>query len=317
MSNVQTFLKTNFPTTMYWLGKKRCILSTFFYRSNPQKWTLKRYRKKYKVNLNLENPKTFFDKINFIKHYYFDSKETLLSDKYRVKQYLVDSGDGDIVPKALFFTDDVRELEKWISNNKDSIKKFVIKTNHSCGDIFIYNNGAITRKYGIKIKSLKAVYRMLKIAMKYNHYYTCFESNYRYIKPLIFVEEYIEMENATEYEFMTNYGQIKFVNVVTNRQSKAKEEILYDSCWKQIGNSKATTEEPKKFDYMKSFIERHVSHFPFCRVDFIQSDCRLYFCEFTFIKSGGIGSFGSEELNSITGDLIDISNILNKDAKQI
>ncbi len=312
MSNVQTFLKTNFPTTMYWLGKKRCILSTFFYRNNPQKWTLKRYRKKYKVNLNLENPKTFFDKINYIKHYYFDSKETILSDKYRVKQYLADSGDGDIVPKALFFTDDVRELEKWISNNKDSIKRFVIKSNHSCGDIFIYNNGVITRKYGIKIKSLKAVYRMLKIAMKYNHYYTCFENNYRYIKPLIFVEEYIDMDNATEYEFMTNYGQIKFVNVVNKRQSEKKSELLYDSYWNPLGSNKNQLVVPPNINYMKLFISKYASNFPFCRVDFIENENGLHFCEFTFIKSGGIGSFESKEMNEVTGSMIDISKLLDQ-----
>ncbi len=307
---ITTFLKTKFPVTMFWLGKKKCLLSTFCYRKNPEKWTIKAYKRKYKVDLNLTNPTSFFDKINYLKHHYFNEDVTLLSDKYRVKEYLTKNGDGHAAPKALFVSNNVKELKKWIDENKDNVKKFVIKTNHSCGDIFIYNNGVITRKYGIKLKSLKPVYRMLKIALKYNHYYTKFENNYRYIKPLVFVEEYIDMDNATEYEFMTNYGQIKFVNVVNNRQNEQKSELLYDASWKPMGGNIKTTQIPTNFEYMKSFINKYVSAFPFCRVDFIQNDKGLYFCEFTFIKSGGIGSFGSVELDNLTGGLIDISKVV-------
>lgn len=310
MKKIELFLKTHFPTLMFWLGKQKCILSTLFYRKHPVKWTLKKYRQKYGVKLNLDNPASFFEKINYIKHYYFDEKETLLSDKFRVKQFLTDNGDGDVVPKALYCTNSVKELKKWVLENKDKVKQFVIKTNHSCGDIFIYKNGSITRKYGIPIKSLNSVFRMLKIALKYNHYYTCFESNYRFIKPLVFVEEYIEMSDAVEYELMTNYGEIKFVNVVSKRQSKEKSELLYDSSWKPIGSNTLPTEVPSNVEYMEQFIKKYASDFPFCRVDFIRNEKSFYFCEFTFIKSGGIGSFESRELNRITGDLIDISKIL-------
>ena len=310
MSKFVTFLKTKFPTFMFWLGKKKCLLSTFFYRGNPVKWTLKKYKKRFGLTLNLVQPTSFFEKINYIKHFYFDEKETLLSDKYRVKQFLTDSGDGEVVPKALFCADNVKDLKKWISMNKSNIKQFVIKTNHSCGDIFIYKNGTITRKYGIKLKSINSVYRMLKIAMKYNHYYTCFESNYRFIKPLVFVEEYIEMKDAVEYELMTNYGQIKFVNVVQQRQSEEKTELLYDSSWRPMGGNTKPITVPSNLKYMEQFVEKYASSFPFCRVDFIQNGSNFYFCEFTFIKSGGIGSFGKDELNKEIGNLIDISKLL-------
>lgn len=310
MNKIVFFLKTRFPAIMFWLGKKRCIISTFFYRKNPIKWTLKKYKRKYGVKLDLNNPKSFYEKINYIKHNYFDESETLLSDKYRVKKFLNDNGDGDVVPKALFSTDNVKELKKWVDLNKNNIKKFVIKTNHSCGDIFIYKDGTITRKYGLVIKKEKSMYRMLKIALRYNHYYTCFESNYRFIKPLIFVEEYIEMDDAIEYEFMTNYGQIKFVNVVNDRQSKKKTEILYDNSWRPICSDAKQIKAPERLGYIKSFIKKYASNYPFCRVDFIQNKNKIYFCEFTFIKSGGIGTLGNKELDDKMGELIDISKLL-------
>ena len=312
MSKLIFFLKKRFPTIMFWLGKKKCIFSTLFYRKNPLKWTLKKYRNKYGIKLNVENPTFFFEKINYIKHFYFDDKETLLSDKYRVKQFLIDGGDGEVVPKALFCSDNVKDLKKWFMSNKDHIKEFVIKTNHSCGDIFIYKNGNITRKYGIPIKNINSVFRMLRIALKYNHYYTCFESNYRFIKPLVFVEEYIEMKDAVEYEFMTNYGEFKFVNVVSKRQTNQKSELLYDRFWKPMGDNSLPIDVPSDFEYMQQFIKKYASDFPFCRVDFIKNNNRLYFCEFTFVKSGGIGSFESQELNMVTGDLIDISRLIAK-----
>ncbi len=313
MSKISSYFKTHLPSLTFWLGKKKCILSTFFYRRCPIKWTLKKYKKRFGVKLNFDDPKSFFEKMNYIKHFYFNDKETILSDKYNVKKYLTENGDGEVVPKVLYHTDNIRDLKKWFMKNKDTFKNFVIKTSHSCGDIFIYNNGKITRKYGIKIKNINSVFRMLKTALKYNHYYTCFESNYRYIKPLVFVEEYIEMNNSVEFEFMTNYGQIKFINVVNNRQSKQKSELLYDPLWKPIGNNIKPISAPSKVEYMKKFITKYASDFPFCRVDFIENGDKLYFCEFTFVKSGGIGSFGSVELDKVMGEYLDISKLLNEE----
>lgn len=311
MSKFTTFLKTKFPVCTFWCGKKRLLLSTFFYRKNPKKWTLKKYKRKFGLKLNLNQPTSFYEKINYLKHNYFDDEQTLLTDKYRVKEFLEKGGDGAIVPKVLFYSKSVNDFKKWFYANKDRYNQFVVKTNHSCGDIFIYNDGVVTRKYGIVIKNMKKVFRMLKIGLKYNHYYTCFERNYKDIDPLIFVEEFINMDEAIEYEFMANYGQIKFINVVTNRQNSTKSEILFDTKWNPIVNTvNKTGVKPNREKYMLQFIKKYTSKFPFCRVDFIETKDKLYFCEFTFVKSGGIGYFKPAELNNSLGQLIDISKLV-------
>ena len=311
MNKITLFLKSKFPVFMFWCGKKKCLLSTLFYRNNPKKWSIKKYKKKYGETLNIDSPCSFYEKINYLKIYYHDDRQTLLSDKYRVKKVL-ENENSIKIPKALFASENVRDLKRWFKENKDRISKFVIKNNHSCGDIFIYKNGIFTRKYGVKIKSFNKVYRMIKIAMKYNHYYTCFERNYKDIKPVVFVEEFIEMDNAVEYEFMANYGQIIFVNVVENRQTSKKSEILVDPNFNLINPNEKPTPKPKHLFEMKSFIERYSNEFPFCRVDFIENDDNVYFCEFTFIKSGGIGTLGSKELNQSLGKLLDIDNLIKK-----
>lgn len=311
MNKFIRFLKSTFPVFIFWCGKKYLLLSSFFFRKNTKKWTLKKYKRKYGIKIDIDHPSTFYEKINYLKHNYFDDQQTFLTDKFRVKEYLANHGDGEVIPKALFSCKNIRDFKKWFYDNKERCNRFVVKTNHSCGDVYIYSNGVFRRKYGVVIKNPRTVVRMLKIGLKYNHYYTCFEKNYKDIEPLIFVEEYINMDNAVEYEFMTNYGEIKFVNVVTKRQSLEKNETLFDETWCPIveTNEKFNI-KPKNEQYMISFIKKYVSSFPFCRVDFIETKNGLYFCEFTFVKSGGIGYFKPDGLNDTLGKLIDISKLL-------
>lgn len=310
MNKLSFFLKSKFPVLMFWCGKKKCLLSTLFYRNDPKKWSIRRYKKKYGEVLNIDSPSTFFEKMNYLKIYYHDEDQTLYSDKYRVKKVVEESPTNIVVPKVLFAATNIRDLKAWFRENKDTVKRFVIKTNHSCGDIFIYQNGVFTRKYGIKIKKHNKVFRMLKIALKYNHFYTCFERNYKDIKPVVFVEEFIDMDNAVEYEFMTNFGEIRFINVVKNRQSKEKEETLIYPSFEIIEHAGETLVKPQHLTEMEAFIKKYAKKFPFCRVDFIENKNGVYFCEFTFVKSGGIGTFGTKELNQSLGELIDISSVM-------
>jgi hypothetical protein len=54
--------REKFPVISYYFGKKLQILSTYFYRKNPIKWTLKTYKKRFGITLNLQNPTLFYEK---------------------------------------------------------------------------------------------------------------------------------------------------------------------------------------------------------------------------------------------------------------
>ena len=131
--------KTLFPVAAYWLGKKKTIFDTLPYRNNPIDWTLKTYRKRFGIKLDLDNPKTFYEKMNYWKHNFFDEKQTLLADKLNVKLYLTELGYEHLCAKCLFFCETVSELKEWFLDNKNTYKRMVFKTNHSCGDVFIYD----------------------------------------------------------------------------------------------------------------------------------------------------------------------------------
>ena len=300
--------RDRFPAFACWLGKKKYLLSTFPYRKNPVKWTLKKYKKKYGVSLNLENPTSFYEKMNYWKHNFYDNRQTLLADKIEVKKILSNNGYGDLCAKTYYYSNNIKEIKRWFINNKDKYKRFVFKTNHSCGDVYIYDNGAITKKNGRKIKKMSSVFKCLKIGLRYNHYYTAFEMPYKNIKPYIFVEEYIEFDKSTvEYELMYNYGNFIAAKVVQNRQDPNKHSaVTVDNLFNVINIEKPSNfineiKTPNFFSEMDIISKKLVSFAPFCRCDFIVNKNKLFFCEFTFVKSGGMDIYSPEVFNEELG----------------
>lgn len=304
--------RDKFPVLSCWLGKKRCLRRTFFYRKNPVKWTIKEYKKRYGIELDLDAPSSFYEKMNYWKHYCYSDIQTTLADKLEVKKYLSNLGFGDLCAKCLFSSDNVKDLKKWIRKNANNVKRFVVKTNHSCGDVYIYRDGIITKKNGRRISNINVMYKMLNIGLHYNHFYTCFEMPYKNIKPRIFVEEYIEFNDSTiEYEMMCNYGEIKAAKVVMHRQDITHAEATVNMDYKVINvdsgfNIGDSVPQPKNINLIKKVIDKCCSQQPFCRADFIETDGKLFFCEFTFVKSGGMDIYQPYAFNEELGRIFKI-----------
>jgi len=301
--------RDNFPVFSCWAGKKRYLMKTFFYRKNPVKWTIKEYKKRYGIVLNLDTPSSFYEKMNYWKHYCYSDIQTTLADKLEVKKYLSNLGFGDLCAKCLFSSDNVKDLKKWIKDNSNNVKRFVVKTNHSCGDVYIYENGKITKKNGRNIKNLNTMYKMLNIGLHYNHYYTFFEVPYKNIKPRVFVEEYIDFNESTiEYEIMCNYGSVIASKIVKNRQNSSHAAATVDSNFKVINVNIGfkigdIVSPPIHFDIIKNILNKTCMKMPFCRADFIETNGKLYFCEFTFVKSGGMDLYEPKEFNKEIGEM--------------
>lgn len=298
--------RERFPVISYKIGKVLQILRTYRYRKNPVKWTLRTYKKLFGVNLNLTNPQTFYEKINFWKHYSYNPAQDTLTDKLLVKDFLKAAGYGGMCAKCYFSANSIKELKKWYKSNASTYKKFVLKTSHSCGDVFIIDNNKITKKNGRKIKNISKVFKMLKTGLKFNHYYSCFEQNYKNLNPQVFAEEFIDYDKKTvEYEIFCNYGVPVFTNVVLNRQGNKTIKLFYDCNFNFIDTYEGepskeqikAIKEPREYKQIKTLIKSICESFPFCRVDFVQTNSKTYFCEFTFSKSGGMELFRQEYLN--------------------
>ena len=278
------------------------------------------YKNRFGVELNISAPITFYEKINYIKLFYDNPLMEKYVDKIQVKQLLEEAGYVDKCAKLLAIFKNVNELENYIKDNNQ--KSFVVKLNHTSGDVYFFNDGKWRDKHGEKIDK-RVVYANLKYGLKSNYYYCSFEKPYKNIDPRILCEEYLPSMNnkgLDEYKFFCNYGNIKMINVVYGRQSNSKiAECFTDSNLISLGATqdlKILSDDdvvaPKCFDDMKKFASKMSEQFPILRVDLMTDGVKFYFCEFTFFDCGGNNIFYPPDSNKKIGDLFDISNITKK-----
>ena len=239
-------------------------------------------------------------------------------DKIKVKEVLEKAGYASTCSKLIKSFSNIKELKRFVKEHKRDT--FVVKLNHTSGDVYFYNNGTWREKHG-KAINRRVVYANLKYGLKSNYYYYSFEKPYKNIEPKIFVEEYIPSpKNAglDEYKFFCNYGQVKMINLVKGRQDdkNIKEIFVDENCVPLRVKQQLDTLDintlvvPKCFNDMKEFASKMSIHFPILRIDLMINVDKFYFCEFTFFDCGGNNIFYPIENNKKIGDLFDLSSII-------
>lgn len=287
---------------------------------NLEEYTKKEYKKKFGVDLDLDNPTTFYEKLNYIKIHYDNPLMQDYVDKVEVKQILDDAGYESNHAKTLAVFDNIKQLKEYIKTNV--ISTFVVKLNNTSGDVYFYDAGKWRDKHGKSI-SKSWVFTNIKIGLKTNYYYYFFEKQYKHISPKVLCEEYIpskDNKGLDEYKFFCNYGKIKMINVVYGRQSDKKIiENFTDENLNPLGVyqtlkliDQQSLVSPKCMDGMKEFATKMSKPFPILRVDLMTDGEKFYLCEFTFFDCGGNNIFNPPEGNKKIGDLFDISDITKK-----
>jgi hypothetical protein len=263
---------------------------------------------------DLENPKTFNEKLQWIKLYDHNPLYTLLSDKYLVRDYIKDK----IGEKYL-----IRLLGVW--DNPDDIDfdklpdKFVLKVNWGSGQNII-----VTDKSSLDLNEVREKLRTW-MNPRSNLYYYSFEWQYKNIKPKITAEEYLESidENAAlDYKFMC-FGGKPFLCWVSNKNKEVHERSFYDMDWNMTdiellepGKIMATTPapKPKNLDEMINIAKILSAGFPEVRVDlYLLPNGDIKFGELTFTSASGYSPWKPASIDRTMGDLIDLSNV-KKDA---
>ena len=256
---------------------------------NPEKSLKKIFLSRMGQELNLDNPKTFNEKLQWIKLYYHDPLYTELVDKLLVKDYISKMiGDKYVI----------RTLGVWSSFEDIDINKlpnqFVLKCTHDSGGIYICKN-----KSNIDIKKAKSI---LSNSLKRNYYYLGFEWPYKNVIPRIIAEEYKE-DNITkdlrDYKFFCFNGKVKALFVATDRQN-ANEEVKFDFFDENYNhlpikqgheNALIPPEKPSKFEEMKMLAEKLSINIPHVRIDFYEANNQVYFGEMTFFSYSGWTKF--------------------------
>jgi hypothetical protein len=249
------------------------------------------YRIHMKKELNLDNPQTFNEKLQWLKLYDRKPEYTAMADKYEVRKFVAEKiGEEYLIPLL-----GVWDRFEDIDFNKLP-NQFVLKCNHDSGSVVICKDK--------NTFDLEAAKTKLNNSLTQNYYYFAREWPYKNIKPRIIAEKYMVDESGVElkdYKMFCFNGEPKYIQVDFDRFIKHKRNI-YDTEWNYIPVSvqyptdpEKVINKPSKLGEMLSLARILSKNIPHVRVDFyhIENAPLILFAEFAFYNDAGFGKFGS------------------------
>lgn len=243
--------------------------------------------------LNLKNPQTFNEKLQWLKLYGRRPIDTTLSDKYAVKEYISKTIGPQYVIPLLGVWDKFEDIDFDQLPNQ-----FVLKCTHDSGGVVICKD-----KTSFNIESAKIV---INRGMKHNFYVYSRERAYRDIPRRIIAEEYREDAKTKElrdYKFFCFDGEPKALFIASDRQIDGEETKFdfFDMDYNHLPftnghpNAKILPERPQCFEEMKALAAKLSEGIPHVRVDFYEVNGQVYFGEMTYSHWGGMTPFEPEE----------------------
>lgn len=245
--------------------------------------------------LNLKNPKTYNEKLQWLKLYDRRPEYSIYVDKYAVRSYVADKvGEKYLIPIYGVYNG-IDEI------NWDSLPdQFVLKCTHGSGSNIICSD-----KSKLDIDSVK---KQLRKWMKKNWYWFGREWPYKNVKPRIICEKYLQ-DNITDYKFMCFSGKPLLVQIHCDRYENHTLDF-YNCNWEktEIRRNTPTASnpipKPKCFEEMLWIAEKLSEDEIHVRIDLYEVNGRVYFSEKTLYSASGFTSFAKQEYDEYLGKLI-------------
>lgn len=249
---------------------------------------------------NLKNPKTFNEKLQWLKLHDRKPIYTTMVDKYEAKKYVANIiGEKYIIPT-------IGVWEHFDDINFDLLpEQFVLKCTHDSGGLVICYDKEKFNKTAAREKIEKC--------LKRNFYYVGREWPYKNVKPRIIAEKYMVDESGmkktacakdalTDFKLMCFNGRPRMTLVCRERFTDGGlKEDFYDEAWNHMNvqrpnhsNSIFPTLRPKQYELMKKLSIKLSESIPFVRIDFYEINEKLYFGEITFYPASGFEGFDPE-----------------------
>ncbi|MCE8502869.1 hypothetical protein J8986_01690 [Bacteroides thetaiotaomicron] len=266
-----------------------------------------RYRCQVGYWIDWKNPKTFTEKIQWLKVYNRRLEYTTMVDKYAVKKYVADRiGEEYIIP-TLGVWDNPEDID-W-----DSLpSQFVLKTTHGgggCGVVICRDKKKIDRRGAIA-----------KLRSSYNSdiYLNLREWPYKNVPKRIIAEKFmvsvesIASNDLPDYKFFCFNGEPKYCQVIRDRHTEETIDF-YDMEWRHqefvglnpvASNGLIPIARNEHLDEMINICRVLANDTPFVRVDLYVVDEKVYFGELTFYPASGFGTFTPKEWQHKLGDLL-------------
>ena len=283
------------------------ICSGFYYCS-PILETKILYRFAMNKKLNLSNPKTFNEKIQWLKLYYKNPLVSKCADKYMVREYVRECGLENTLNEIYGVYENADNIDFGVLPNK-----FVIKCTHGSG-----YNIICTDKSKLNIEDVK---KKLNKWMKSRYSVIAAEIQYDDIKPRIIIEKYLGNEEnkiPLDYKLFCFDGKVRLTMVCEGRYEKTGTKFYYfNNDWTMLpfdkesrliyeGKKECKIERPETFEKMMFYAEKLSEGFPFVRVDFYEYNKNVILGEMTFTPCAGLDSTLTEESDLLLGNMINL-----------
>lgn len=250
--------------------------------------------------LNLNNPQTLNEKINWLKIYGQREIYTIMSDKAAVKDFVAKKlGSNYIIPTYGVWDhfDDI---------NWDSLPDaFVLKCTHDSGSIYL-----VTDKTKLNLADAR---RHFEKRLNTAYWRKTRENGYQFISPRIIAEQYMSglgHRNSVEYKFTCFNGKVVFGTICQGYGhgfNKRRVNDFYTPDFQHLHmrawyhNAHHRPKKPAQWEEMIAISEKFAQDIPYLRVDLYVENEQIYFGEFTFYTGGGFIEFHPKKTDLILG----------------
>ena len=288
-----------------------CANAGLYNRLSDERFLKIKFKAYMGKKLDLQNPHTFNEKLQWLKLYNRCSEYTVMADKYEVRGYIKRKLGEEFLIPLLGVWDDPDEIDF------DNLpNRFVLKCNHNSGvGMCICND-----KSNLDINKVRAE---LRIGLNQNYYLLNREWPYKNIPRKIICEQYMEdssqKDSLTDYKFFCFNGVSDCVMVCLDRFSGDTKFYFFDKNWElkrlNIRGKNApegfTIPKPSCMDEMFRIAEKLSTGLPFSRIDLYECNGKVYFGEITFFPDSGFDANLLPETNQYFGEMIDLSLVKN------
>lgn len=255
--------------------------------------------------LDLDDPKTMNEKLQWLKIHNRKPEYTTMVDKILVKEYVSEKIGPQYVVPLLGVWDDVEDIDF-----ESLPEKFVLKSNHSGNNLGVV---ICHDKSGFDVEKAK---RKLKKSLRLDIYKVYREWPYKNVQKRFFAEEYLGRD-LMDYKFYCFDGYVDSVLVCIDRQIGDPKFYFFDKEWNLRRYNKRgkaapadfTLPKPEGVDEMFRLASKLSEGLPFARVDFYNVDGKVYFGEITFFPDGGFDANRLPEADMLFGSMIDLDKV--------
>lgn len=264
------------------------------------------YRARIGRPLNLNSPKGFNEKLQWLKLYDRNPLYTKLVDKAEVKPWVAERIGWEHVVPTLGVWDSFDDI-----NFGALPERFVLKCTHDSGGLAICRD--------LSTFDMAAARRKIERSLANNYFWSGREWPYKDVRPRIIAEEYLdpagEQVGLTDYKVMCFGGQARCEFTCTGRADGNLHVDFFDTEWNHMPftrhypNADVPPEAPERLKDMVAMAERLSEGMPFVRVDFYEVAGQYYFGEMTFYPGSGMEEFDPERWDEELGSWIELPEL--------